>query len=413
MRSTSRRPRSRPARRGLLLITLTAGACDTCSPDPDRPKLDVCPRSSPYEPVCPCGDGTQKPFRADWELVVDAEFPLTGDDAVRSLSLGHLEHEGNWGNRGDIEVLFDLPEERVTIELRRYAHAECEADAELLFENMYLWAATTETPTLFKELGDESCLPLVEDRGKTLPDDATDGQLRWRDDCRVYYYYDGQSSPRRAGADLRVHLPAAYRGRLDAVTEDNDVEDDYPLRGDIDLYGLCGSAALRLSSGQARVKLCDDLSPAPTCTTKQIEACAAAGWDPACGCEEFGTLDVRANPATGPDITIDLPDALFARVSVDNEQEGAVAGEPTSCDVRVENCAEGCELTQDPETPWTAQVVYNDPGPPATEEAGYRVTALAERCQLVTELEGPDEWIDGAPPEPTRRGFARLCTGCL
>ena len=33
--------------------------------------------------------------------------------------------------------------------------------------------------------------------------------------------------------------------------------------------------------------------------------------------------------------------------------------------------------------------------------------------QMVPEVEGPDEWIDDEAPEATRRGFTRLCTGCL
>ncbi len=360
-------------------------------------------------PVCPDGDGTQKPFRGEWTMAVDAEFP----DDVTTLSIGRLEQEGNWGNKGDVTVEYDAPAGTIQIETRPYTHAECEADAENIFDSMFVWAATTSTPTLYKDLDeDETCIALKTETGKTLPD--PDESIAWKDGCYIYHYYDGQTAPQRSGTDIRVHLPASYKGQVNAITSDNDVEDDYPLRGDITVNGLCNGGEFKLSNGAANIKMCSDLSLAPNCSAEQIETCNDAGWTIDCGCDLFGQLKVTANPATGPDITIDFPNDIWSYVQFNNEQSGAVAGEPTSCEASVENCGgDTCMIDISDETPWKGVITYNLPSENATVGAGYAITTTQERCQLVTEVEKPGDWTPGEAPEGERRGFTRLCTGCL
>lgn len=342
-------------------------------------------------------------------MVVDADFP----DDVTILSVGRLEQEGNWGNKGDIWIEYDAPDGKIQIETRPYTHAECEEDANNIFDSMYLWAATTSTPTIYKELDDdETCIALETDKGKTLPDPGE--SIAWKDGCYIYHYYDGQTAPQRSGTDIRVHLPPDYKGEVDAITSDNDVEDDYPLRGDITVNGLCNGGKFKLSNGTANIKMCSDLSLAPNCSAEQIETCNDAGWTIDCGCDSFGQLEVAANPATGPDITIDFPNNIWAYVKYDNEQEGAVAGEPTSCDASVENCSgDICMIDQSGETPWKGNITYNLPSADATVGAGYAITTVQERCQAVPEVNSPDDWEAGVAPEGDRRGFTTLCTGCL
>ena len=363
-------------------------------------------------PVCPDGDATQKPFRGEWKTVVDA--PFTAAD-ISTISIGRLEQEENWGNKGDVLIEFDLPagSNNIQIETRPYTHAECEADAEQIFDNMYLWAATTSTPTVFKDLdADETCIALKEERGDVLPD--PDNTVAWQDGCYVYHYYDGQAAPQRSGADIRVHLPVDYMGEVNAITDDNTVEDDYPLRGDIIVNGLCNGGSFTLSNGAAEIKMCDNLSIAPNCSQDQINTCEMMGWSITCGCDIFGQLEVKANPATGPDITIDFPNDLWIYAKFDNEQTGAVAGSPTSCDATIANCtADTCAIDQSPETPWKGTVTYNFPGDMATQGAGYAISTTAERCQAVPEVEKPGDWMQGVAPEGDRRGFTTLCTGCL
>ena len=75
-----------------------------------------------------------------------------------------IELEGNWGNKGDVEVLFDNPDETIRIEVRYYTRADCQAEADETFSKMFLWAATTSSQTIFKDLDPEdSCIPLKEE----------------------------------------------------------------------------------------------------------------------------------------------------------------------------------------------------------------------------------------------------------
>ena len=47
------------------------------------------------------------------------------------------------------------------------------------------------------------------------------------------------------------------------------------------------------------------------------------------------------------------------------------------------------------------------------ERLKAEITSIAKRCQAVPFVDGPSDWVDGGEPKEDRRGFTRLCTGCL
>src|SRR5690242_5527114 len=58
------------------------------------------------------------PREGPWEVALEAlPFPIAD---VRTLTVGRKEYDGNFANRGVIEVLFDHDEPTITIETRKY-----------------------------------------------------------------------------------------------------------------------------------------------------------------------------------------------------------------------------------------------------------------------------------------------------
>jgi hypothetical protein len=352
------------------------------------------------------------PFREEWKTVVDNRpFPLAD---VKSLTIGRRVGNAamsNFANRGDIEVLFDLDAEAITIEMRRYTWQRNQAEADETAAKMSLWAyATSSNPLRPSEMD------------PTL--DCTAGDV-WQDACAVYVYYDGQSQPVRTGADLRVHLPKAYRQKINIATEDNTEEPNYKLRGDVKLTNFCGSADIKLSSGRADIHFCRELTPGPTCTAQQIDACntfqvegAPAPWSKDCPCQSFGNLKVEALDPYAGEITIDMPtSSVWSSIGLRNDKNGQTNTDPDLyCTATMPTCAApSCEFTQSADTPWKADIVLNYPGPSAPNGAGYAISAVSNGCEAVFYNNGPEDYVESATDAPNseKRGNITVCDGCL
>lgn len=354
-------------------------------------------------------DGGEKPFQSEWEMVVNAPFPLAD---IGNVTIGRKEYMENFANRGDVEVFFDLPTETITIEMRRYAFQLDQAEADDTFSRIQPWAfVASGSPKKPSEM-----------------DPADDCTAAWQEGCAFYVYYDGQSQPARTGADIRVHLPAAYRAKVFVETEDNTTETLYPLRGDVKLQNLCGSGDVRVSSGVVDVFLCRELTPGPTCSADAISKCETwqiddgmgnmvdAPWDSTCPCTSFGALKVEALDPYAANVTVDIPNSVWAYINLDNRKSGQTPdGYHCTAEVDPSVCGAGCTVTQSPETPWKALVDLNFPGPSATTGAGYSVNVVSNGCEGVFYADGPSDYNPDAdkPEKEEDRGNIKLCTGCL
>ena len=376
-----------------------------------------------------CNDGSNtdgglnegdRPFREEWRQVVAKPFPLAdmGDTvkAVKTLTIGRRVGSApnpNFANRGDVEVLFDLDTQDIVIEMRRYAFQATQEEADAVYAKMSLWA--------YKN-GSSPKKPA--DMAET--DNCQTGEV-WPDGCSVYVYYDGQSQPVRIGADLRVHLPKAYRQSITVNTEDNLSETAYQIRGDVTIKDLCGSATVALSSGNTKVRFCRELTPGPTCSQAQIDQCnnfmidmMPAPWDSSCPCTTFGKLGIEAKDPYASNITIDIPYAsVWSSMTLRNDKGGQV-NDPASpekfCEAKVEGCDAGkCEVEQSNDTPWKAMVALNYPGPSAPAGAGYAITAVSNGCETVLYSDGPEDFDPDAdePKKSEERGNITICDGCL
>lgn len=388
-----------------ILLALVLPGC--CHDAPDDGETSTTTTTDAPEPTGSCipEDDRARPHETDWLKVVDA-LPFPAD--VATLSIGGAGFNNNFENRGDVEVYFDQDQPVITVEMRIYDFSD-----ELTFygdeqivgtrERIHLWAYASP-----------------DDPGKpaTMPPEYDCTKGAWKDGCKIYAYYDGQSMPVRSGADFRVRLPRSYRGLLTVITADNFNEPDYARLGDVVIDGLCGSGKITLAQGSAAIHLCDELTPAPTCSPAQIAACEAftdamgadAAWSPLCPCqpELFGRLDIEAVEPSAADITIDLPGTPWINLTVANGEPE----QPHACAPVIENCApDSCILTSGV---YAASAEYNDPGPAAPPGGGYRVTASSARCGPVEFFASPADWCDQtSTPMIAEHGRIRVCTGCL
>jgi len=351
---------------------------------------------SPTTDTPPSSDDRQ-PHEGPWEVVVDAlPFPLAD---IRTLTVGGKEFNENFANRGVVEVLFDHDEETITVETRKYTFGDT-LDVENGFERLFLWAfVLTDNPT-------------------PHPDPADDCTLdTWKDGCAILAYYDGKAQPERLGMDLRVHLPRGYRGELLVATEDNITEQSWPRRGDVTLHDFCGTGEVALEAGRAKIRLCRDLSPAPTCPPENVQACASwpdgtgsEAWSPDCPCgpELFGQLLVRAPQPWAANLVVDVPGDAWLNATAQNIE----VMRPHDCRPTISACADdNCMLNADDEFAPTAE--FSHPSPAAPAGAGYNVLVVSGACTKIPFVDPGDPWTPDQTPPEELRGLVDVCTDCL
>lgn len=351
--------------------------------------------------------GERKPQVGEWETVVDAlPFPLEGDAAIKQITIGRREYDENYANRGNIEVLYDHPEQTITVEIRKYVFGD-ELDRESVFERLSLWAFVTS--------GNPS-------KPSSQPADSDCTKDTWKNNCAIYAYYDGKSQPERAGMDFRVHLPAGFRGKVIANTEDNLQEQDtYPRRGNITIDGLCGSGDVLMEAGWAKIKMCRELTPAPTCPAAGIEACntwpnppgdGSEAWDKDCPCGKgdlFGQLIVRAPKPWAANITVDIPQSVWANTTLKNTADSKL----DDCMPQIEACGTIKSCTLNDEDKFSPTAEFNYPSSAAPSGAGFNITLETGGCVPIPFVDNAADWKPEGAPDEELRGKLKVCTGCL
>ena len=252
--------------------------------------LSSCDSDSPPDP---------QPFREDWQTIISmAPFPYNPDDpdniGVTSITIGSLGTGGDrpiFDNRGDVIVEYTNPPGFITVEMRKFTFAidQEEADGDFMRLQPYF----TNGPM---------------NADGTIDPAAACTADAWQDGCQVLVRYDGQIQPSRLGADLRVILPSNYRHSVNVRTEDNVAESAYQGRSDVCVYNSPGSVDVEMGSGKGYVVLAPETTPAPECTTAQIQACESyqidmmdAAWSSQCGCTDFGAVEIASNPVQAVD----------------------------------------------------------------------------------------------------------------
>lgn len=357
-------------------------------------------------------DDPEQPWETKWTTVVDAlPFPLTGDGKISTLTVGRRESDDNYANRGNIEVLFDQDQPVITVEMKIYDFSDgvtfngdetMDPPVEGTKERMSLWAFVGGIGT---------------PGSKKPEDDCT--KDTWKSGCTIGVYYDGKAQPVRAGADLRVHLPKAYRGKLTVETEDNDGESSYPRLGNITIDGLCGSADVTLSSGTANIKMCRDLEVAPTCPAAQIMNCETfkdemgenAAWSSACQCgpDLYGQVKVISRKPYPANITVDIPTTTWMNVTVSNDSPD----KPNDCKPTLDSCTAAANCTPVQNNDYSISGEFNYPSPAAAMGAGFNLTVLSAGCAPVKYFDKPSDWSVDAEPRQEDHGYVKVCTDCL
>ncbi len=379
----------------------------TSDPDPTDPD----PTGSPDLP----DDGGLRPRETSWTVVVDA-LPFPAD--ITTLTVGGLEFNGNFANRGDVEVYFDQDAPVISVEMRVYDFSDgitFNGDPDLP-EGDPVSKGTRARMSLWAFAGAGEPKP-----PKSMPpgDDCTVGT--WKDNCKIRAYYDGLVAPLRSGADLRVHLPRSYRGALTVVTEDNPNEGSYPRLGDVTVDGLCGSGSVSLSQGTANVKMCRDLEVAPTCAAASIMACETfkdpvtmedAAWSSACPCgpDTYGQLQILSRKPYAANITVDVPGTTWLNVTASNDSPD----KPNDCKPALDACTAAANCTPVVNNEHSISGEFNYPSPAAPMGAGFNLSAVSAGCGPVEFFAAPEDWVDGdSAPMVAEHGHVRVCTDCL
>jgi hypothetical protein len=348
---------------------------------------------------------------------------------IASLQVGGRLEGGsdreNFANRGDIIVKHDGPADTIQIEFRRFTFGPNADAAKADFEAMSLWAFNSNTDN-----------PLPPDDMLEMSPEAlcANESTGWLSGCAIRLYYDGLSQLARAGADIRVTLPADYARDLTVITEDNDEDPDYFDRGNVCVEGLQGNVDVRLQSGQAFVKVARDASIAPRCSDTFIQQCedwpcindmdvcdGTEAWASECPCVsqvgEFGRVKVESHDAASADINIDVPSSLWMSVTAKNEQMGQDSSDPDKhCTAKVD--IPSFEILEGPgnDFPWEVRGQVNYPSDSAVAGAGYSVTAFSKTCAPVPFTDGPDNFIgvgNGADQDSVQRGNITICSDCI
>jgi hypothetical protein len=347
-----------------------------------------------------------RPFRDEWRVEASLAFPHE-DGEITSLHVGGLLSNGNFANRGDVIVRYDGEPGRIVVELRRFTAAIDEEAAREDFEALHLWA--------FSSAVDRPEPPFA------MPPEDSCTRDFWRDGCGIRVYYDGIDQLARAGADIRVTLPADYMGELDVVTEDNDDGTGYANRGSVCIDGAPAGANVSLQSGEAFVIVAEDAAPTPTCPPEDVARCEswpAGAWALDCPCladgHAFGTVRVRTTDAGAADVTVDLPPDLWSAISLANKGPGQDSSDPElHCEAHV--LFEEIDRAIPPdEFPWTDWGSINVPSEAATAGGGFFVDVASALCGPFPATEEPEAYdcVD-EEQESDKRGDLWACAGCL
>lgn len=348
-------------------------------------------------PQDPGGGGGElsEPILGEWTVVGEATFPQEGETAVTELLVGTNLDDNltNFRNRGDITFDFSGSPGTIKLEMQAFTSATVSGTDDALAK-LHPWAfagSFAGSPADNEAAGNPACYTDV-----------------WPDGCNVSVYFDGVDQDRRSGANFRLTLPSDYAGKVTGVTQDNEASDDYPSRGDIVVSGLYGSGEFVVESGNIDIKLADNAVPAPTCAPADLAACESNGWDKdECGCyEQLGGLQAESYKGFASNITIDIPDSLWAAILVSNDDSASQLGCTATVDC---DALGGCTEDKFEGDDKRASVSVGLPsGENFLEAAGYSIGASAKLCQNVDFVNEP-----GDEPELELRGFVEVCSGCL
>ncbi|MEM7152279.1 MAG: hypothetical protein AAF799_05520 [Myxococcota bacterium] len=323
------------------------------------------------EPESPPFDDGDRPYRDQWRTELDAPLELTGLDAIRTLWVGGPEYEGNFANRGDIVVQFH-DEDRIVVEMRRFAHAQSSEQAQNYFDALQLWAYARDIERPMHPSHMMYPRPCVDD----------DGLLR--DECAMRVYYEGLQQPVRTGADIRVTLPASYEGQLKLFTEDLLSDSTYLNRGNVCIEPTRAQISAELGRG--------------------IGLASIAGAEQSSG----GTPTV-AFDAVAADLQVDLPPELYTAVSLTYEDDSD----------KSERCWADIQVTDfDHRSASFGSTHSSIGGAAGSWEEGQPFDASvrleASSCDVVAYTERPEDWTDEFEDQNVEmRGVVGVCRNCL
>ncbi|MBL8945237.1 MAG: hypothetical protein JNK45_18875 [Myxococcales bacterium] len=369
----------------------------------------------------PSENSNQSPFRDKWRTEHEGAFEFVdemGAPTISSIIVGNsLGSNDNFVNRGDVILKFDGEPNTIKIEFRRFTFAESEEAAGEVYDKLQLWAfnSSTGTPKKPDEMDEEDRCGGENDNGDPYP---------WQEGCAVYVYYDGQSQLQRAGADIRVTLPADYRESVDVATSDNVIEDSYPNRGNVCVEGLNGTVDIELQNGLAFVSVVAE-SAYPACPPASVEACenwddpdteGPDPWSKNCDCINLGynpgNVKVESLEPSSANITVDVPADLWTSFRAENAGENSVSGKNCPSTIGAIGSVEYDQGGNDPNKPWLRSGIANKPE--AAPAGGFRLDLKSNGCESVAEVEAPKDWdAEITDPESELRGNIEVCAGCL
>lgn len=384
---SARRPvAARPSLRLSVCLALAASVAAGCGSDGDEDR--------PY-----------RPFREAWADALIRPFVHTTDGTaqIHELTIGGRTFNKNFANRGDVIVLFDGAPDEIHVEMRRFTFATGEDEAQDDFDDLGLWAYNADIS--------QPKLP-----GQMDPDTSC-GEA-FRDGCGIRIYYDGMDQPLRSGADLRVHLPPDYTGKVEIFTEDSIEQDGYSNRGNICVQDVLGSVSAELASGVAFVTVADEAQVMPRCPADDIAACNAwtdlngdpDPWGAECPCvfaeHTFGQVDVRAegSPAT---MIADVPAELWTSLNAETRTDPLLE---TGCaaQISVPNVELAPEFADQ-----VAKALGEANAPSGAVAGGYTTSLISGACAPVTYTEHPQDYDPGADQAIEARGDVEVCSNCI
>lgn len=371
----------------------------------------------------PSQDSTQTPFRDKWRTEHEGEFSLLdadGNVAIGAITIGNsLGSKDNFVNRGDVTVNFDDSfTDKIKIEFRRFTYAESEEAAGEVYDKLQLWAFNSSigSPKKPDEMDEADRCGGEDDNGDAYP---------WQDGCAIYVYYDGQTQLQRAGVDIRVTLPGAYRQKVSIATADNVIEDSYPNRGNVCVNRLNGSVDVELQNGLTFVSVVSD-SAYPSCPPAGVDACenwddpdtdGPDPWAKECDCingskYDPGSVKVESLEPSSANITVDVPASLWTSFRAENAGENSVSGKNCPSTIGAIGDVAYDDGGDDPNKPWLRAGIANKPA--AAPAGGFRLDLKSNGCESVAEVESPKDWdAEITDPEAELRGKIEVCSGCL